>query len=274
MIANIRNLFRAREAAKTATLPSVPPGQRVYAMGDIHGRADLFAALIDAVEVDDAGREPAETTIILLGDLIDRGPDSATVLTLAQQWQRRRTVRILCGNHEEMLLESLSSLDNLRAFLRHGGRETVLSFGIDPEAYYNANYEEIQALIASHIPQSVINFIQAFEEQVAIGDYLFVHAGIRPGVANDNQQRSDLLWIREPFLSYRGDLGAVVVHGHTIFERPDIRPYRIGIDTGAYLTGNLTVLGLEGSQRWLIEASEGADGIITFTKSCSLKENS
>ncbi len=257
MIANFRQLFRAREAA------SVPPGQRVYALGDIHGRADLFAALIEAIEADDAARRPAETTFVLLGDLIDRGPSSAAVLSLAQAWRRRRAVRILCGNHEEMLLESLVDLDALRAFLRHGGRETVLSFGIDSDLYDSASYEELQALMGRRIPRSVIQFIRSFEEQLLIGDYLFVHAGIRPGIAIEEQLRSDLLWIREPFLSHGGDLGVVVVHGHTIFEHVDLQNHRIGIDTGAYVTGKLTAIGLEGSERWLIQASAGDNGITT-----------
>ena len=260
VIANFRQLLRAREAAKTAM---VPPGQRVYAVGDIHGRADLFKSLIAAIEADDAARGPAETTVVLLGDLIDRGPHSAAVLDLARAWQRRRTVHVLCGNHEEMLLDSLSNLDTLRAYLRHGGRDTVLNFGIDPDCYDTATYEELQALMVRRIPIPVLAFIRSFEEQLQIGDYLFVHAGIRPGVRTDQQTRTDLLWIREPFLSYGGDLGVVVVHGHTIFEQVSIQNHRIGIDTGAYLTGRLTAIGLQGSERWLIAASEGAEGITT-----------
>ena len=264
MIASLRQLFRAREAAQA---PIVPPGQRVYAIGDIHGRADLFAALIDAVEEDDGRRnrtrERAQTTVILLGDLIDRGPESAAVLSLAQEWQRERLVRILMGNHEEMLLDSLTNIETLRAYLRYGGRETVLSFGVDPDTYFAATYEEVQALMARHIPMAAIDFMRSFEDQIQIGDYLFVHAGIRPGVAREDQQRSDLLWIREPFLSHSGDLGAVVVHGHTISEEATFRDHRIGVDTGAYATGILSALGLEGCQRWLIEAGESAEGINT-----------
>lgn len=260
MISQIRQMFGSPAAPQ---VPLVPPGQRVYAMGDIHGRDDLFAALIVAVEKDDAGRNPADTTIVLLGDLIDRGPDSAGVLSRAQAWQSERSVRILCGNHEEMLLQSLFSLDTLRAFLRHGGRETLLSFGIDPDVYFSATYQQMQALMASHIPPAAIEFIRSFEEQIRIGDYLFVHAGIRPGVAHEKQLRADLLWIREPFLSHGGDLGAVVVHGHTISDFPELRHNRIGIDTGAYLTDTLTAIGLEGSQRWLIEASGNSEAIVT-----------
>ena len=267
MIASLRQLFRAQEAAQA---PMVPPGQRVYAVGDIHGRADLFAPLIMAIEHDDLRRnyvpEPADTTIVLLGDLIDRGPGSAEVLSLAQAWQCTRTVRILCGNHEEMLLESLTDIDTLRAYLRHGGGETVLSFGIDPDTLQAATHEQLRVLMARQIPPAVLDFIRGFEEQVMIGDYLFVHAGIRPGVAPAAQLRTDLLWIREPFLSHGGDLGVVVVHGHTIAEEPTIRDHRIGIDTGAYATGVLTALGLEGDRRWLIEARESNAGIATSSR--------
>lgn len=272
MIASLRHLFRAREAAQVPPqVPAqVPSGQRVYAVGDIHGRADLFTALIDAIEDDDrrrnSERTPADTTMILLGDLVDRGPDSAAVLARAQAWQHARQVRILCGNHEEMLLESLADLDTLRAYLRHGGYETVLSFGIDRDTYDTATFEELQALMGRHIPAATVAFIRSFEEQILIGDYLFVHAGIRPGVPPEAQQRADLLWIREPFLTHAGDLGAVVVHGHTISEEPIFRDHRIGIDTGAYATGILTAIGLEGAQRWLIEACESANGINTFIR--------
>lgn len=248
----------------------MPAGQRVYAMGDIHGRADLFAALIDAIEEDDGRRnrtrDLAETTVVLLGDLIDRGPDSAGVLSRAQQWQHERRVRIVMGNHEDMLLESLTDLDVLRAYLRYGGRETALSFGVDPDAYATAAYEEAQALLTRHIPTPVLDFLRSFEDRIAIGDYLFVHAGIRPGVAQENQQRTDLLWIREPFLSHTGNLGPVVVHGHTISEEVEFREHRIGIDTGAYASGILTAVGLEGSQRWLIAARDSIEGITTTLK--------
>ncbi|MDE2301275.1 MAG: serine/threonine protein phosphatase [Sphingomonadales bacterium] len=261
MIAALRQIFRAREPLP----PMIPAGQRVYALGDIHGRADLFAKLIDAVEEDDARRNradrAAETTVVLLGDLIDRGPDSAVVLAMAREWQRRRPVRILMGNHEEMLLQSLDDTETLKTWLRYGGRETMLSFGVDPQAYHAATYEEVQAMMARHIPPDVIDFLASFESQLLIGDYRFVHAGIRPGVPADEQKRSDLLWIREPFLSHGGDLGAIVVHGHTISEEAEFHPHRIGIDTGAFISGVLSALGLEADRRWLIETNEAPDGI-------------
>lgn len=263
MIASLRQLFRAREATAVQPSAMVPPGRRIYAVGDIHGRADLFAALGLAIDRDDRSRDPADSCVVLLGDLIDRGPDSAGVLALAQAWQQTRKVHILAGNHEDMLLASLTDVDTLRAWLRYGGAETVLSFGIAPQTLNQVDFAELQALMQQRIPPATLDFLRSFEDQLRIGDYLFVHAGVRPGVPLDQQSRADLLWIREPFLGHDGDLAAVVVHGHTISETPVFRANRIGIDTGAFASGVLTALGLEADRRWLVEACETPDGIQT-----------
>jgi serine/threonine protein phosphatase 1 len=253
MLKSLRSLFRAAESAPTAALPA---GTRAYALGDIHGRADLFTALIAAVEADDAARGPAETAVILLGDLVDRGPDSAGVIALARDWQTRRKVRILMGNHEEMFLDALENEEVLRHFLRYGGRETLLSYPIDAEAYTRAELAETRALALAAIPPQDLEFIRSFEDSIVLGDYLFVHAGIRPGVPLEDQRQSDLRWIRGTFLTHQDSFGPVVVHGHTIFDEPEVRHNRIGIDTGAYASGRLTALGLEGTARWTIEARD------------------
>lgn len=256
MLSAIRKLFRAPDSAPQ---PAVPAGQRIYAVGDIHGRADLLDVLREAIEADNTARGPAQTTVVLLGDLIDRGPDSAGVIACVRTWQQHRKVRILMGNHEEMFLDSLDDIEVLRSFLRFGGRETVLSYGIDRAAYVAAELPECLAMIRAAVPEEDLAFIRTFEDAIAIGDYLFVHAGVRPGIPLHEQRQQDLRWIREPFLSHPVNLGLVVVHGHTIFEAPDIRHNRIGIDTGAWTTGRLTALALEGTARWLIEAS-ASDG--------------
>jgi serine/threonine protein phosphatase 1 len=262
MLKSLRSLFRAAESAPVAALPE---GMRAYALGDIHGRADLFEALIAAVEADDTARGQAETKVILLGDLVDRGPDSAGVIQLAREWQARRDVRILMGNHEEMFLEALENDEVLRQFLRYGGRETLLSYPIDRDAYSRAELAETRALALAAIPEADLAFIRTFEDSIGLGDYLFVHAGIRPGVPLGDQRTSDLRWIRETFLSYSSSFGPVVVHGHTIFAQPEVRHNRIGIDTGAYTSGRLTALGLEGSARWTIEAHHDG-GVIGTTQ--------
>ena len=255
MIALFRHLLR-----KSAR-PAVPPGSRVYAIGDIHGRRDLFDALIAAIDADDAARRPAETTVILLGDLIDRGADSAGVLAAARGWQQRRRVRILAGNHEEMFLECFTDAELMRHFLRFGGRETVLSYPVDRAAFAGADAAEAQALMRAAVPEADLAFIRSFDDRIVIGDYLFVHAGIRPGVRLEQQDRRDLRWIRGAFTDSTADHGLLVVHGHTIFDGAEIRPNRIGIDTGAYYSGKLTALRLEGKERALLETNEHEGGI-------------
>ncbi len=266
MMSLIRKLFRARRSGPS---PAIPSGERVYAIGDIHGRSDLFAALIAAIDADDAARGPADTTVILLGDLVDRGPDSAGVIAFARGWQTRRRVRLLTGNHEEVFLDSFDKIEVLRHLLRYGGRETLLSYPIDLETYSRADLAETQELMRAAVPAEDVGFLQSFEDHVTIGDYLFVHAGIRPGVALEDQLLQDLRWIRQPFLDSAESFGPVVVHGHTISARAEIRHNRIGIDTGAYASGRLTALGLEGTTRWLIEASDNEGAIRAGQRSIS-----
>lgn len=262
MFQALRQIFARGNDVPTA---AVPAGERVYAVGDIHGRLDLFAALVEAIESDDAAAGPAATTVILLGDLVDRGPDSAGVIDLARGWQRRRAVRILAGNHEEMFLRSFGDIETFRHFLRHGGRETVLSYGVDRAHFLTATLEEAQDMMRAAVPQDEIDYLTAFEDMVAIGDYLFVHAGIDPRVPIDQQKRRDLRWIREPFLSHAEPHGPVVVHGHTISEAAEDCGNRIGIDTGAFMTGRLTALVLEGTGRRYIEAVEAGGRVTTAT---------
>ncbi len=259
MIDALRKLFRPKTVRSQ---PAVPPGERVYAVGDVHGRRALFDALIAAIERDDMCRLQARTTIVLLGDLVDRGEDSAGVIASARSLAVRRETRILCGNHEEMLLRSLDDLEVLRRFLRFGGRETMLSYPIDRHQWDGATLEEAQRIMRRTIPAEDLAFIRHFEDWAIFGDYLFVHAGIEPGVPLEQQKHEHLRWIREPFLSNSQDSGHVVVHGHTIVDEPAVRHNRIGIDTGAYMSGRLTALALEGADRWFIEAVE-ADGHIT-----------
>jgi serine/threonine protein phosphatase 1 len=263
MLNSLRQLWAPKQARPPAT---VPPGERAYAVGDIHGQLDLFTALASAIEADDAARGPAETHVVLLGDLIDRGPDSAGVLAAARAWGSRRRLRVLCGNHEEMFLRSFDNLSVFRGFLLYGGRETVLSYPIDAQRFHAANLAEAQAMMAEAVTPADRDFIATFEDYVVVGDYLFVHAGIRPGERLEEQSVEDLRWIREPFLSHAGPHEHVVVHGHTITTVPEIADNRIGIDTGAYMSGRLTALGLEGDHRWLIEAEERDERITVTTR--------
>ncbi len=249
----LRKMFRPRPQPQ---LPAVPDGTRYYVIGDIHGRLDLYSAMIGAIEQDDTSRPPADTQVILLGDLVDRGPDSAGVIARTRTWQEQRAVRVLAGNHEEMFLNSLKKPEVLRHFLKHGGRETVLSYGLSRKQFNAMNLDELFALMPQLIPQSDIDYMTDFEEMIVAGDYLFVHAGVDPAVPLDQQKRSDMLWIRDRFLDHEGALDKVVVHGHTIFDRVMDCGNRIGIDTGAFRSGVLTALVLEDDQRRILQASQ------------------
>ena len=248
MLSKIKQIIRGNASPE----PAVPPGERVYAIGDIHGRRDLFEELVALIEADDAARGAARTTIVLLGDLIDRGPDSAGVVDAAMALGERRSLRLIAGNHEEMLLAGFARREVLRAFITYGGRETLLSYGLDRAAYNEATLDDIQAMLPALVPEQHLAFMRAMEDQVLIGDYLFVHAGIRPGVDLALQRLSDLRWIRSEFLEDKRDHGVIVIHGHTITDDVDERPNRIGIDTGAYASGVLTAVALEGTARWYL----------------------
>jgi serine/threonine protein phosphatase 1 len=232
----------------------LPEGQRVYAIGDVHGRFDLLYALLKRIKVDDEQRRPADTHVILLGDLIDRGPHSAHVLEyLRAHRDGFATFHFVTGNHEEAMLASIApdAVPEEIGWLSYGGQETMQSYGAD-EAAFAAQGTELAAAMRKCVPRTHIDFLESFVDSIRLGDYLFVHAGIRPGVAIEQQESRDMRWIREPFLEDDSDHGVVVVHGHSIREEPDVRHNRIGIDTGAYKTGILTALALEGADRWLI----------------------
>ncbi|GAA4051376.1 metallophosphoesterase family protein [Parerythrobacter jejuensis] len=267
MLKSIKKLMGTKNRAPAA---SVPDGKRFYAIGDIHGRNDLFEALIAAIDKEIDKHSHIDAEIILLGDLVDRGPDSSGVIKNAHKWRKRRPVRILAGNHEEMFLQSFDDVKVLRHFLRHGGRETILSYDISKKQYNEASLEELQALITAKVPEKDRKFLSNFEEMIIAGDYVFVHAGIAPGVELEDQSRDDLLWIRDKFLSHDQPHPRVVVHGHTIFEEVEERPNRIGVDTGAFRFGRLTALVLEGNERRMIQAVE-EDGKIKIEKKDKLQ---
>lgn len=241
---------------------SVPSGQRVYAIGDIHGRDDLFAALLERIERDSAARGPLPTTLILLGDLVDRGPESAAVVERArQQYGRWDEFHWITGNHEEAFLRALSGdLEALKFFCRYGGEETIVSYGLDRDVLRRMDYGELAAVLPTLVPPEHLAFFDSGKPWVRRGDYLFVHAGIRPGVDIEEQKLSDLRWIRQPFLDDGRDHGMCVVHGHTITDEPEHRGNRLGIDTGAYASNRLTAVGLEGSQLWFCTAETEREG--------------
>ncbi|MGE0775872.1 MAG: metallophosphoesterase family protein [Sphingomonadaceae bacterium] len=252
---SLLSLFRKPQApVSRLAIARVPEGQRVYAIGDVHGRFDLLIGLLKRIKIDSEERGEADTHVVLLGDLIDRGPHSAQVLEyLRSHRDIFATFHFIAGNHEEAMLATLGlyELPMQNGWLNVGGRETLCSYGADPASFRDEGLDGA-ALIRRHVPRTHLDFLESFEESVRIGDYLFVHAGIRPGVAIEQQRGDDMRWIRRDFLDDERDHGVVVVHGHSITAEPDIRHNRIGIDTGAYKSGMLTALALEGEDRWLM----------------------
>jgi len=235
---------------------SVPRGQRAYVVGDVHGMDALLEELLASIERDLAEKPIGKAVLIFVGDLIDRGPGSAAVLERLRTYRHPslRTVFLL-GNHEEVLLRILAGdatlLDNWRWF---GGTQCMESYGADPKQFAALDDDEAIAMVRALVPQEHADFLASFADTCRFGDYLIVHAGIRPGVELERQSQADLRWIRGPFLDDDTDHGVVVVHGHTIVREVETRDNRIAIDTGAYRHGVLTALVLEGSSRRFITA--------------------
>lgn len=225
-----------------------PPNARLYAIGDIHGRGDLLDGLLDRIRADIVTRPIGSAVLVFLGDLIDRGPDSAGVvdrLLKLGDYPARRL--FLLGNHEEVLLRVLGGEPDLaHDWLHYGGSACAQSYGVAAAALQTMDEARIARTLGAAIPDEHIAFLKTFGDTMRFGDYLLVHAGIRPGVPLDAQSPADLRWIREPFLSDPHDHGFMVIHGHTISNGVDLRANRIGIDTGAYRSGVLTAAVIEG----------------------------
>jgi serine/threonine protein phosphatase 1 len=248
-------MFGRRSPRKDS--PRAPRGYRAYVVGDVHGRLDLLDRLLIAIERD-AERAPARTSLLVfLGDLIDRGPDSRSVIERLRTYRHDRLrPYFLFGNHEEILLRLLTDERGILAsWLKFGGAECLQSYGVDLMLFAGATERDALAIVKQAIPPEHAQFIDSFTDTLNFGDYLFVHAGIRPGIDLRLQSQVDLRWIRSPFLESEADHGFVVVHGHTISDGIDERPNRIGVDTGAYRTGILTALALDGTRRWVIDTS-------------------
>jgi len=260
MLRRIIAKFSGGQSAAPAGV--IPAGSRVYAVGDIHGRLDLLDNLLRQVEDDDAVRGPAETTVIFLGDLVDRGPDSAQVVQRLLDLSNRTVhVRFLLGNHEEVFLKALAGEKGaMPFFIRIGGKQTLLSYGITEDEYRACDYNALTELLRRQVPQSHIDFLNGFEDLIEIGDFAFVHAGVRPGVPLVNQVPGTLRWIRDEFINHSGELEKIIVHGHTITEEVEEKGWRIGIDTGAFATGRLTAMGFEGDMRWVLQTDAASVG--------------
>ncbi len=241
--------------------PSVGADRRVYAIGDVHGRVDLLMELLDRIGGDDWRRKQRDdTTLVLLGDYIDRGPNSREVIDfiikLREQWP---SVTCLMGNHEQVFQMAIQGDEQaVRFFTRQGvgGRETLMSYGARADELDRMSATELWEWIDQAVPQAHKDFLASLNSMAIIGDYAFVHAGIQPGVPMEEQEETDLYWIRDTFLEDEAPHPYMIVHGHSIRESVERRSNRIGIDTGAYATGRLTAIGLEGTDCWFLSTGE------------------
>jgi serine/threonine protein phosphatase 1 len=226
--------------------PRVPDGIRIYAVGDIHGRADLLDGVLERIDADLAKNPFSLGIEVFLGDYIDRGPASREVID--QLVARNRTYRsvFLKGNHETFLTSFATNPSILEDWRRLGGFETLMSYGIALETNTNADTQaKLAGAFDQALPDSHRQFFGHLKSAFICGDFFFVHAGVRPGIPLSKQREEDLLWIRRDFLLCEEEFSKIIVHGHTPVPEPDIRPNRINIDTGAYATGRLTCLKLE-----------------------------
>jgi serine/threonine protein phosphatase 1 len=238
---------------RTGTTRRVPDGILVYCVGDIHGRDDLLREMAERVETDMKTRSFDHAVTIFLGDYIDRGPGSKDVVEQLSSGEWPTSIIALAGNHEDFLKDFLDDGRILEFWRGQGGLETLHSYGVNVgSAMAGRDFAAVQAEFTARFPKHHREFLEALKVSAVIGDYFFCHAGVRPGMVLDRQNRVDLLNIREPFLSSEAEHGKLVVHGHTPAVAPEIRLNRIGIDTAAYATGRLTCLVLEkDEQRFL-----------------------
>jgi len=236
--------------------PSLPDGQLLYAIGDIHGRLDLLGMLLATIEANAAQSRSAQKTLVFLGDYIDRGPDSRGVVeALLDDLPPDFEAHFLKGNHEALLLAFLDDSLTLQQWLINDAKTTMRSYGVDVRSLEReaASPEVWRGAFVAALPESHRHFFQTLTLMTIFGDYLFVHAGLRPGVPIEAQDERDLIWIRREFLDSTVDFGKFVVHGHTPVARPEVRSNRIDIDTGAVFSGKLTALRLEGNEQSLLQ---------------------
>lgn len=254
LLARLKNP-RSRTTGRLAT---VGYNRRVYAIGDIHGRADLLLQIHDAI-LRDAEHAPPGTKleIIYLGDYIDRGMNSKKVITILTRPPLKGMERFfLKGNHEALLLRFLEDVRAGPAWFAIGGAATAISYGLSPTRHADrTEFGRLQVELRQALPVAHIAFLRGLRLSYEIGDYFFVHAGVRPGIPLSRQRSEDMLWIRDDFLSYKKPLEKIVVHGHSISHEPEFRENRIGIDTGAYATNILSALVIDGSHYRLLSTA-------------------
>ena len=233
----------------------LPDTSRIYVIGDIHGRLDLLNGLIDKIHLDLQNTPTADAVTVTLGDYIDRGPNSRGVIDCLMQNPFGMTYVPLKGNHEELLETFLDDPSVGKNWCRLGGLETLHSYRVPvSQLMLGKGYEEAADLLRATLPTEHREFISSLNFSASSSSFFLCHAGVRPGVPLERQDAHDLLWIRDEFLNSRVNFGKRVVHGHTPTEQPEVLPNRINIDTGAFVTGRLTCVVLEGAQHRFLAA--------------------
>jgi len=262
----VSDVLRQGFPRQETVCPAAPDGWCIYAVGDVHGERKCLELMLAAIAGDhrqrcDAGRE--RPVLVFLGDYIDRGPDSRGVLDTLSRLKAAAAAgsgpvcRFLCGNHEAAMRDFLADPVAGAEWLSYGGAETLGSYGIRASTgvFDPVRCRTLRDSLEERLPGAHRSFLDGLEPMVSLGDYVFVHAGVRPGVPLERQRVEDLQWIREPFLSSRRFHGKVVVHGHTPVDEPQILGNRIAIDTGAYATGTLAAISLIGTEIGVLKVS-------------------
>ncbi len=249
----MNKLGRFFERRSPRRAPKAPDGHLIYAVGDVHGCDDLLAGLLDLIREDAASSQEEydnlDVHVVFLGDYIDRGPNSRRVIDILTHapFPQART-HFLTGNHEDVMLKFLNAEDAATArryggrWVNYGGDRTIASYGVDDIAYDNApeTWRHVQTQLRGAMPADHVTFFEQLDLMLVLGDFVFVHAGLRPGALLDEQSAEDMLWIRDEFLNDDGPLEKKVVHGHTPESEPVLTERRVGVDTGAYATGVLS----------------------------------
>jgi serine/threonine protein phosphatase 1 len=242
----LNSVWAPRSAPKTLATATLPDGIRIYAIGDIHGRSDLLQNRLTQIEADCEAHPYPRSIIVFLGDYIDRGPASKQVIDLLIECKQKTESIFLKGNHETFEQRFLNDPNTLDEWRSCGGLETLVSYGLNPPLNPDATERtKLAHELADAMGEEHLEFIKSLELSFCCGDFLFVHAGIRPGIPLHKQKEDDLLWIRDEFLTYARPFEKFVVHGHTPVRALDIRNNRANLDTGAFATGHLACVAIE-----------------------------
>ena len=236
---------------------------RVYAIGDVHGRLDLLVAMHRRIAAEIHQARPTDWRVIHLGDYVDRGPDSRSVVDFLIEIRKRDPrYLMLAGNHDIGFLDFLDAPDPDGLFMRYGGIQTAQSYGVVINEGGNAWFGRSEAALrqghaalVEAVPKSHVEFLRSLPFSVTFGDFFFCHAGIRPGIALQMQSMQDLIWIRDVFHNHSGLHPKIVVHGHTPVPEPEVMVNRVNIDTLAWQSGTLTALVVDGADKRILVVS-------------------